>query len=99
VKISRQEGSILGFKGCGTGPHIWRPRAPVLTVGKFYPTRARGKGAWPVTAIAPRRAGQRRHARDGRNWHPTPCTRTGAGWAAHIFLIYRVRFIKNYWRT
>jgi hypothetical protein len=96
MKISRQEGSISGFRGFGTGPHIWRLRAPVLRVGKKFPTRARGKGAWPVAATAPCRAGRRRHARDGRNWHPASCTRTGAGWAAHIFLIYRVRFIKNY---
>jgi hypothetical protein len=79
MKISRQEGSISGFRGCGTGPHIWRPRAPVFRVGKFCEHTGRERGRWrrrrpverdgddmPVTV----ETGIRRHAheqvRDGQ---------------------------------
>jgi hypothetical protein len=36
MEISTQEGRILGFRECGSGPHIWPPGAPVLGVGKFW---------------------------------------------------------------
>jgi hypothetical protein len=36
MEISTQEGRILGFRECGSGPHIWPPGAPVLGVDKFW---------------------------------------------------------------
>jgi hypothetical protein len=36
MAISTRERGISRFRRCGSGLHIWPPRAPILGVGKFW---------------------------------------------------------------